>query len=461
MLNEVVSERTEHRRLLDLRKTAGVLRTQIQNFAHYKDPTSGLWMPTEDDVSSGLHDLDGDSFQFRKRGRLTFYAGDTGALSNKTGVAIQMTHAPSKWIKMRLRGAANVPWIQQDGRTIRFDNVFAGTDAKLFWRAARRRIEKVIAITSLANLPDYFEIDCQMPDAATVVRVSNGWLITHGDDAYLIGDAFGWSAPAITTVPNILDGQIDCTTTLEIENRPGDGYLYLRFRVRPDAAAVSAAVGAGYRVMIDPPATTVISGTTDLIDNTLRESFTSQNRGAFVSLICGTSGTISDWFIVFRVNEAAIPSGTVSAVRWIMSQNDNVDQDSAANFDIHRIIVSWGELVSTWNDRDNSIPTPWNTAGCLGAGTDYNTTTLMSDTFPSQRSGGPNLRTYAFNAAGIAQFENWRDVVDPNHGWVVHTDTGILNSSAFFDSTEGTIPPTVEVDTPDVVLGQKFFMAPF
>jgi len=456
---EVKSQRTEHGRLLDLRSGTGKMRKQIQNFMHYKDPADGLWKPTEDNVSTGPYDLDGDQFQYRKKGKLTFYAGDLGATGNKTGVAAQITNKPDKWIKMQLRDADSVSWTKYDNHTIRFDNVFAGTTVKLFWRAARRRIEKLIAISDSNNLPPFFEIDYQMPETAIVTAVADGWEINLGGEVYRLNNAFGWSNNNITASKDTSDAQINCTTTLELNSTPGDSYRYLRIRIRPVVTEIMAALSAGKKIMIDP--TTTISGTGNIEDAPLLDILAGSNWGIFTPNFAGrTSDGIALGRTVIRITTAGdIPAGKITGFRFIMWRVSDAIETSAGTLNAHAITNAndWGEGAQSggiasggecsWITSDS--PSAWaGSAGCGTAGTDRDVATMGTLAFGAYTSGIDVQETLTLDTS-IAT--DWRDGNRDNNGFILlGTPEGTNGANFRFNATEAASnQPSFEIDTAD------------
>lgn len=111
---------------------------------------------------------------------------------------------------------------------------------------------------------------------------------------------------------------------------------------------------------------------------------------------------------------------------------------SGATLTARRLLVDWIEGQATWNNRQTGVA--WNTAGCNGAGTDYNADSLGTVT-PGATGAYCEIE---LNAAGIAVLQGWIDGNIDNHGLRL-----TLGSTAWhlYDDRSDPTPPQLAITT--------------
>jgi hypothetical protein len=213
-------------------------------------------------------------------------------------------------------------------------------------------------------------------------------------------------------------------------------------------------------------ATTTISGTTDLEDNSLERRQTApvddvRNNGGATFFRVGRRSfgaplVRSSLRGVFRIRTGAIPSGQIDEVRI------NVTETAASNgagsgkfFTIKDGNDVWVEGTasgtnetgsSCWDTQLLSVGPVWNGGagiGCGTAGTDYDTTDI--GTFSWLDAAG--LRTYTLT--NVQPFTDWRSGARLNGGILWRADDEASDQKfANYNSTENAAnQPTVEIDT--------------
>jgi hypothetical protein len=97
----------------------------------------------------------------------------------------------------------------------------------------------------------------------------------------------------------------------------------------------------------------------------------------------------------------------------------------------------WTEGQATWNNKNQSLTTPWaGSPGLSTATTDYLTTALApTQVTPTVSSS----MTFTFNAAGIALIQSWIDNPLSNTGFLLRQPDGTNSIDAFHSSESGTL----------------------
>lgn len=112
--------------------------------------------------------------------------------------------------------------------------------------------------------------------------------------------------------------------------------------------------------------------------------------------------------------------------------NFNAVAGGGKNINIYRCLRPW-TATATWNTYNGT--NAWNTAGALGANTDYDNTVLGVITSPSANGAA----TFSFNDAGLTVIANWLNNVYPNYGFILIPPASFGNNqSVQLRSSEAT-----------------------
>lgn len=190
--------------------------------------------------------------------------------------------------------------------------------------------------------------------------------------------------------------------------------------------AVLLAALAGFSLNIH--ADTVVL--TPIADTMLSEYFPSNNFGAVTFMNCGTSERGKRNRALLRFDLAAVPSGArIDAVSLKLEVTRNSANGYAiAQFDLHRLLASWGEGnktgaggqglpatlgEATWTDRFAFTTNIWTEAGS-GATNDYAAVVSTGNTIYN-----PSDYTFASTPQTVADVQLWLDQPTTNFGWII------------------------------------------
>lgn len=127
------------------------------------------------------------------------------------------------------------------------------------------------------------------------------------------------------------------------------------------------------------------------------------------------------------------PTATITAVKlYLVPSSTALTNQVVRSVDIFKCLRPWTGAGATWNTYDGT--NAWNTAGCGGAGVDYeNTVCATFDQGTAYLSGWCIAIT--FNAAGIAMVQGWVDGSVTNNGILLRAQTE-ANDAVDYHSSE-------------------------
>lgn len=132
----------------------------------------------------------------------------------------------------------------------------------------------------------------------------------------------------------------------------------------------------------------------------------------------------------------AYPISSATLTLWVSNRSgatgvaNSLYAISSANGD-------WTEGQATWNNKDQSLTTPWaGSPGLSTATTDY-LTTAIAPTEVTPTVDSP--MTFTLNAAGIALVQSWIDNPSSNTGFFLRQPDGTNSIDAFYSSEAATI----------------------
>ncbi len=172
-------------------------------------------------------------------------------------------------------------------------------------------------------------------------------------------------------------------------------------------------------------------------------------NGSAADLVAGIQGPFTSTptnraLIRFDPASSIPASSQITAARLTLTVTKSADNTNAfQNFDLRRVLTSWGEADATWNVR--LLPdTAWSAPG--GAmNTDF--AAIVS---ASQGIDGTNTNPYTFLSTSnlVADVQSWLDNPAANFGWVLLAQQEEIPQSARrIASRENTVspPPMLEV----------------
>lgn len=171
-------------------------------------------------------------------------------------------------------------------------------------------------------------------------------------------------------------------------------------------------------------------------DNVLRENTPTVNRGISTVINVNKIAAGNHWHTLLKFSGlSSLPSSLTVTSSILSLYLGAAGGSTGQTITIKPVLRNWGELTSTWNTYDGT--NNWTTGGCLGDGTDRDTT--ASDTFTSVTN---TTATY-YHSNDAAQMQtDTEDMIDGtrnNYGWhVERTDAANDGETRDFASSDGT-----------------------
>lgn len=183
-------------------------------------------------------------------------------------------------------------------------------------------------------------------------------------------------------------------------------------------------------------------------DNTVRQLDSTINYGAVAAIGARNDpGRLIKGLVQFDLS--SIPTAaTVNAANMTLRTCTNVawpgygtipcvSGSGSVAISTYRMLVSWSEATSTWNQR--STGTSWNAAGASGAGTDYNATILSSNNVSMATN-----TSYTWSITTAAQA--WVSNASTNFGLLLARSGATTADYRLFNSSEaGSSAPSLVV----------------
>lgn len=193
-------------------------------------------------------------------------------------------------------------------------------------------------------------------------------------------------------------------------------------------------------------------------DTTLFQFAPTNNLGGTVNLLGGTTMNGARNRPLLRFDLATLPAdATINSVTLTLTDISG-GTFQASNFELHRVLVDWGEGTktgnqgqpassgeATWNARFHSV-TDWNAPGG-NAGTDY--ASAVSGATLVSPALGTNVYQFGSTSSMVADVQLWRDTPGANFGWILISDSeGTPQTSRRFASREDALgrAPVLRVD---------------
>ena len=173
------------------------------------------------------------------------------------------------------------------------------------------------------------------------------------------------------------------------------------------------------------------------IDTFLQEAAPTSDGGDLDIVVRSDSGARRHGLIAFPGISNLPAAIAVSAATMNLYLSTAWDTDPKTN-DANRVLVSWDE-AATWNTTDGS--TSWNTAGCLGSGTDR--ASASSGSTSTDQTTGAYKALFGSTAQFRTDIENFASGVFSNYGWVLTRTDAVDTSGQIFNTelrTDGQRP---------------------
>jgi hypothetical protein len=220
--------------------------------------------------------------------------------------------------------------------------------------------------------------------------------------------------------------------------------------------------------------TSTISGASEIEDAFLyaHPAGKGLNYGAHLAPIVGrgpfSAGGDQVGRTAVRVDETAIPAGTINTVTFYIYQAASSYSQNAQTGDCHAIKSGndWVEgtsngsaesgaccwdyaKISSQDWLGSTAPTTWPNGGCGSSGTDFDASGICALSWPAKTGGADALLTHTFSS--VTEWTEWRDGDRDNEGFLMRTPNeaypAAQNSWLQFRSTEAASNnPYFEVD---------------
>ena len=339
--------------------------------------------------------------------------------------------------------------VTDSGRTITYPGLWPGCD--LVYEVGGHKLKETVVVWDKFLAPPYFEWTLKYPPSHTIDVAENVFALLDGEGNKEIETQTPWGEDS-STLALTLSGHQYIRCTLTEENARG-GFRVVRLTPNPDD--MEGGVGV---IRLDP--TTTISGTVDIEDSFVGD-FPLGNTGGGDLIAVGYDSTVNlDRALVRIATIGSIPSGTITAFRYIFWHVSYANSTNSNNIDFFAIkdANDWTELGVVWGTTDGV--TPWaGSDGCGTSGTDYDAEgSPPTWASPAKTSGPPVEITVAL----VPQWAtDWRDSVRDSNGILARAqDETTLGAIAVWNSSEAlTNKPIFEVDVE--VVGAKYFFIGF
>jgi hypothetical protein len=214
-------------------------------------------------------------------------------------------------------------------------------------------------------------------------------------------------------------------------------------------------------------------------DTTLHENFPDNNMGAQPWFNAGTTqnGPRTRGLMQFDIS-GSLPAGAIinSVALTIEVVKQPADGDAPSNFELHRMLVGWGEGMGVgfpptlgapaqlgeacWNSPAAMTGAQWGAPGGL-AGVDF-AAQRSADTFIYSVNFSPY--TFGTSSGLIADVQSWLDHPQSNFGWMMLTESEneIFSARRFASREDPFRAPILEIEftpVPEPSMALLVFMA--
>ncbi len=199
-------------------------------------------------------------------------------------------------------------------------------------------------------------------------------------------------------------------------------------------------------------------------DTTIGPGTPDTNYGTSAELDIYDQGPTNLFQDLIRFDLTSVASGTiVTGATLTLTQVASYDAQSVINslYVVAAADKSWTESSATWDNLDQSVPTPW--AGAtpgLKSPNDYDATNPVATAASPYvgvvgydvRPSGPGLTmTFTLNASGIAAIQDWINTPGDNSGFFMR-QPDVSNSIDVFASSNSSVVSLRPLLTLDVIV---------
>jgi hypothetical protein len=178
-------------------------------------------------------------------------------------------------------------------------------------------------------------------------------------------------------------------------------------------------------------------------DAGLREVFPTTPGGAETGFRVGNTGlgggeSRSRALVRFDVAGAVPPGAEITEVNLSLTADRTMDSDTRL-FELRRVLVSWEELLVSWNQRSAAFP--WTEPGGL-AGADFSSTVSAAATV-----GGIGTYLWGSTPSMVADARHWQSNALDNFGWMLLINPEGVGGTArrFYSRENGIASPMLEI----------------
>lgn len=386
------------------------------------------------------------------------FFGDTTDSSARVMWGFRRADKPHHWANIRpLQPNANVAAHQRSANRALWTNVWQATNLRVI--ANDNGVVKELVLRN-SNAPTKFRLSVLSSPALTFAVVNERlvWRDSNGDVSMRSKPAWGADSATLANTP---DGKNHIRVAVEhIETRVVNGKTFEVIEITPNAADMAGAI---YPVTIDPSVD--LTGATDIEDAKTHSAFGDINFGGLDSIsMTSDASVVHIQTTLIRPTASSIPDGAIDAATLKLvtaaarTATINAYKVVAAN-----LWVGGSQTFATETgacDRNHAKHATLNWAG--GSTGCSSSSDFVADGSPPSASvtgaGNPNDSVIEWSLV-TQWFEDWRDGVGTNNGFVMLEETSSADTTKYW-STEYTTAskrPIITVDYTALAAGGYYY----
>lgn len=431
----------------------GLIKRVISNWSNWYDTRQNKFIRTNQIIvqKSAPYAWTGN-YDFQRQildGPCQIFLGDSSDPSNTALWGMRRSDDPSKWINFKLFSVNPVlPSFNLENNRTTWNNIQKNTDMIL--SPTRQGIKHWMRIKGTRPLS--WRIIIRQPSGFGFTVHNSSW-VSFTDN---LGVEYMRTQPKYGTsgtmqrptneVEDIFPVRVEEGNLITVNNKTLRTLVFT-----PDANAVENILQARKIVWVDP--TTIISGTTDIEDgHIIGGGSANSNFGGNISFQI----TNAPRHTLFRISLTSIPAGSITGFRFLWTEL------TTNTFTLEAFFIAdandWVEGTATgatqtgsfsFNSAKHGTQLWAGSAGLGTAGTDYD-----ADASPPTMTstGASGIQTFPLDTAWPPL---WRDSIRAANGIKL---VNISASGSVGWSTEGTVPPTFEIDAEESSGASYFFI---
>jgi hypothetical protein len=220
--------------------------------------------------------------------------------------------------------------------------------------------------------------------------------------------------------------------------------------------ALGATAASAAQVTLNPSQDNTLA---DGVDPNTGEDFRDNSSGACEDVFSGTTNDALRRRAVLQFDVAGnVPAGsTITGVTLTLTVNRSGD-NQVATMTLHPLNRSWGEGTAGCGPRGGGMGEPAGSGDATWLDAEFGSVTwttpggdfggASATAVVGSDNGNPGVWDSAVpgNAALVGDVQSWLDAPGANFGWILVGDEARSPTSRRFNSREGAVPPSLEID---------------